>query len=491
MLFNSYIFMLVFLPVVVAGFYGWGKMFGQGAAFAWLLVSSFFFYGYWHPPYLALLLISILANYGWSLLIDHAGGQKRRLLAAVGIAGNLAILGYYKYALFLLETILSLSGKPRLDLPEITLPIGISFYTFQQIAYLCDIRDHPSGVRYSLPRYAFFISFFPQLIAGPIVHHHELLPQLRNRIARFRLSRFAPGVALFLIGLCKKAVFADRMAPLANGLFDSGHATPGFTDSWVGASAYSLQLYFDFSGYSDMACGLALMFNLRLPINFASPYQAKCIIEFWRRWHLTLSRFLRDYLYIPLGGSRGTPWRRTTTLLITMLLGGLWHGAGWTFILWGGLHGLALAVNHAWRGHRKARGASLMPPTLSQVLTLLCVTSLWILFRSADLDTAFSILKGMAGCHGIGGLELIESKANQLGLMAALWMVVLFAPSGLTMLRRYRPGSGDPFPLTAKSRLEIRTGMLERPWAALSMAVIFLGILLNMPRVSEFIYFQF
>jgi alginate O-acetyltransferase complex protein AlgI len=488
-LFNSYIFLLVFLPIVVAGFYVLGARLGQRSAVAWLLGASLLFYGYWHPPYLILLVLSILANHTWAGVIDRARGRSRKVVATVGIAANLMVLGYYKYALFLLGIFAPVAGHPGFLRAEIVLPIGISFYTFQQIAYLCDVRDRV-GRRRPLAEYAFFVSFFPQLIAGPIVHHHELLPQLRNRLARLRLRQVAPGVALFLMGLCKKSVFADRMAPLANSLFDASSSSPGFADAWLGTSAYTLQLYFDFSGYSDMACGLALMFNLRLPANFASPYKAVNIIDFWRRWHITLSHFLRDYLYIPLGGSRGSAARRTATLMVTMLLGGLWHGAGWTFVAWGGLHGAALAANHMWRDAARRRGRKPMHGSISRPLTLLWVAMAWVFFRSSDFGTAIPILKGMAGIHGFGDMEFLDAKDNQYVLMAILWLIVLLAPSSLSILRHYRPCSGRlPFPST--SRLRVKGGLLESPAGALTLAAFLLIVLLNMPRVSEFIYFQF
>ncbi len=489
MLFNSYVFLLVFLPLVLAGFFAVGARLGRRPAVAWLLGASLVFYGYWHPPYLVLLVLSILANHTWARFIDKAAGNNRRLLTWIGIGANLAVLGYYKYALFILGIFVPVAGHSGFLASEIVLPIGISFYTFQQIAYLCDVRDQVGRHR-PLVEYAFFVSFFPQLIAGPIVHHHELLPQLRNHIARLRLRHFAPGVALFLIGLCKKSVFADRMAPLANGLFDARDAMPGFADAWLGTSAYTLQLYFDFSGYSDMACGLALMFNLRLPANFASPYKATSIIDFWRRWHITLSHFLRDYLYIPLGGSRGSGLRRTATLMTTMLLGGLWHGAGWTFVAWGGLHGIALAANHAWRDIRTKHGFKPLHPVLSQPLTLLWVAVAWVFFRATDFGGAGSILAGMAGSNGFGDLFLVQAKDNQFVLMGVLWLVVLFGPSSLSILRHYRPCSGH-FPDRDRPGFRLKGGWLESPWGALGLGAFFFAILLNMPRVSEFIYFQF
>ncbi len=370
MLFTSFEFVFLFVPATLLGF-----MALRGASYAasvlWLVLASLFFYAFWNAAYLWLLVPSIVINYGLGRALDaHPAGLSKKLLLALGVGANLAVLLYFKYAGFLVANIDLLFGS-GLALGSIVLPLGVSFITFQKIAYLVDAyrgraRD-PSFIRFAL-----FVSFFPQLIAGPIVHHAEIMPQLQPaHLKGVRAASVAAGLALFAFGMLKKVVLADGIAPTANLAFgDAAQGIePGFSAAWAGALAYTLQLYFDFSGYSDMACGLALLFGVRLPANFYSPYKARSIIDFWRRWHITLSRFLRDYLYIPLGGNRRGPTRRYVNILLTMTLGGLWHGAGWTFVLWGLYHGVLLLVNHAWRSWR---GSNLLAAPLGLLLTLSC-----------------------------------------------------------------------------------------------------------------------
>jgi D-alanyl-lipoteichoic acid acyltransferase DltB (MBOAT superfamily) len=310
----------------------------------------------------------------------------------------------FKYAGFFANDIARLS----VDLSYILLPLGISFFTFQQIAYLVDAyrREVP---REGFINYSLFVTFFPQLIAGPIVHHSETIPQFaRAETYRPDLDHLALGISVFVIGLAKKVILADGIAVYATPVFAAAQAggDPTLFEAWGGALAYTFQLYFDFAGYSDMAIGLGLMFNIRLPLNFNSPYKAVNIIDFWRRWHITLSRFLRDYLYIPLGGSRLGPSRRYTNLMITMLLGGLWHGAGWTFVIWGGLHGIYLVINHAWHALRRALGHDLSRSTfagrvLARTVTFLAVVVAWVFFRAEGFDAASRILAGMIGLNGV------------------------------------------------------------------------------------------
>jgi alginate O-acetyltransferase complex protein AlgI len=492
MLFNSYPFLLLFLPLVLAGFYLLGNKIGKSAGIAWLTFSSLFFYGYWHPGFLWLLIAHIVCNYALSRVMIRSGDKARGILCAAGIIVNLLVLGYFKYALFFLETVSPLFGGFG-TLPSIVLPIGLSFHTFQQIAFICDVRKDPSKTDYRFLDYAFLVAFFPQLVAGPIVHHNELLPQVKNRITVWRLRRFAPGVALFLIGLCKKGVFADRVAPISNLLFDSAAAggAPALADAWMGVTAYTLQLYFDFSGYSDMACGLALMFNFRLPVNFNSPYKSASIVDFWRRWHITLSRFLRNYVYIPMGGSRGTPGRTALTLMGTMLIGGLWHGAGWTFVLWGALHGFGLVINHTWRGLRKKSGLPALPAPFGWALTFLWVMGAWVFFRAPDFHSAGAILKGMVGLNGFSpGPMWSIIKDNQFAMAGILFVIILFAPNSQQWLRHFRPLL-DHEPARFAKPGQFRLLPILSPAGALAMGIILIVILLNMPRVSEFIYFQF
>lgn len=314
-----------------------GNRFGYRASVGVLCLASFLYYAWWNPPYLLLLFFSILFNFHHAKIIAKSCRKKLQLL--VGISINLFLLGYFKYAGFLFSNINSIFDQSY-NLSQILLPIGISFFTFQQIAYLCDVSK-AGEPNYGFREYVLFVSFFPQLIAGPIVHHKEMMPQFKKKDQDPDLN-FAIGVTLFIIGLSKKVVFADNLAPHASQIFD--HAKNGILfnvfEVWIACFAYTFQLYFDFSGYSNMAMGVSAMFGIFLPVNFHSPYKATSLIDFWRRWHITLSRFLKEYLYIPLGGNRKGRARELANLLITMAIGGLWHGANWTFVLWGFLHGV-------------------------------------------------------------------------------------------------------------------------------------------------------
>ena len=349
MLFGSIEFLFGFLPVVLL-VYHWLRLAGrQQAAKLFLVAASVFFYGWWNPLYVPLVLASVGANFALSLVMARSRRHARAILIA-GLVLNLALLGYYKYANFFIGAFDHLVGLD-LTMRKVVLPLAISFFTFQQITYLIEAyRDRKAAD--SLTDYALFVLFFPHLIAGPITHHKEMLPQFKVAgRGPLPYSYLAVGTTVLIMGLAKKAVVADTLAAVANPVFhaaDHGQAIP-FATAWLGALAYTFQLYFDFSGYSDMAIGLGLLFGIRMPVNFASPYKSRNITEFWRRWHITLSRFLRNYLYIPLGGNRKGPVRRYANLLITMALGGLWHGAGWTFLAWGVLHGTYLMIHHMWQ----------------------------------------------------------------------------------------------------------------------------------------------
>ena len=352
MLFTSGTFLFLFLPLTLALFFAFARIFGYGAAALWLGLASLFFYGYWMPIYVILLITSIIVNYFMgSLMLSSraASGASRRAILITAIALNLGVLAYFKYANFFIGTINGVSGV-QLPLLHVVLPLGISFFTFTQIAYLADV--HAGKVAERNPaHYLLFVTYFPHLIAGPVLHHAEMMPQFRRpAIYRPIFENFAVGFGFLTLGLIKKILIADSVAPVANDFFDNPHSQMlGMAHSWIGVLAYTFQLYFDFSGYSDMAVGLSLLIGVQLPYNFNSPYKARSIIDFWHRWHMTLSRFLRDYLYFALGGNRKGKVRRHMNLMITMLLGGLWHGASWTFVVWGGLHGMFLMVNHGWR----------------------------------------------------------------------------------------------------------------------------------------------
>ncbi len=455
MLFHSLVFIGVFLPVTLLVFYALARSRPARVPLYWLMVASLFFYSYWNPPYVLLLLGSILVNF----LIGRAlARQPSRALLVMGVAANLAVIGYYKYGNFFLGTIDAVAGTGW-SLGQVFLPLGISFFTFQQIAFLVDAHRGRARTG-SFADYALFVSFFPQLIAGPIVHHGEMMPQFARRDAfRPQADNFALGLGIFTFGLIKKVLIADGVATYADPVFAAAHAglAPTLFEAWGGALAYTFQLYFDFSGYSDMAIGLARMFNIRLPLNFNSPYKAVNIIDFWRRWNMTLSRFLRDYLYIPLGGSRRGRVRRYINLMITMLLGGLWHGAGWTFVVWGGLHGLYLVVNHFWHALRRALGqdpdrSTAAGRVLARALTFLVVVVAWVPFRAESFDASATLLAGMFGLNGIVVPEAYFQLLGPLG--------PLLAGAGVEF--RYVPGF-------------LFDGMPEAFWIAAVAAIAFLA----------------
>jgi alginate O-acetyltransferase complex protein AlgI len=407
MLFNSYPFILLFLPITLAGFFAVARV-SRRLAGLWLALAALFFYGWWNPVYVGLLLASIAGNFAIGSVIGHrrahAGASRRPFLLAAAIAANLLLLGYFKYANFFVSTVDGLAGAGW-TLPNVVLPLGISFFTFTQIAFLVDVARGIAR-EFDFLNYLLFVSYFPHLIAGPVIHHKQVMPQFDLAATyRFDSANVGLGLTIFAVGLFKKVMVADQLALYANPIFRTVAAgsEPRLMEAWVGALAYTLQLYFDFSGYSDMAVGLSKMFNVDIPINFNSPYKATNIIDFWRRWHMTLSAFLRDYLYIPLGGNRRGSTRRYLNIMITMLLGGLWHGANWTFVLWGGLHGLFLLVNHGWREARRHVALPRLPGAqwLARLLTFGSVVVGWVLFRADSFAAARRMLAGMAGANGI------------------------------------------------------------------------------------------
>ncbi|MEQ8661796.1 MAG: MBOAT family O-acyltransferase, partial [Gammaproteobacteria bacterium] len=349
MLFPSQVFLLLFLPLTLVAFHAFAR--GVEARIGVLALASLAFYGYWDVRFLPLLVVTIGIN--WLLGRAWRATRNNGLIVA-GVVFNLGLLAFFKYTNFLVESLLTLLGIP-FEPWTIILPLGISFFTFQQVSYIIDLRR--DGVApYGLVRYAAYVSFFPQLIAGPIVRHNELIPQFERALGgRTDRECIARGAVLLILGLAKKVFLADEIAPLADaGFAAAADGVPYGFAAWQGVVAYGLQIYFDFSSYSDMAMGLAGLFGLDLPLNFDKPYRALTVREYWRRWHMTLSRFIRDYLYIPLGGSRTGPLRTYVVILATMTLCGLWHGAGWTFVLWGTLHGAAVAWNRWWERHGRA-----------------------------------------------------------------------------------------------------------------------------------------
>lgn len=416
MLFNSYEFILLFLPISLIGFF-WISKISFSKAILWLVLVSLFFYGWWSPGHLMILLFSAIFNFFVALLISNKKLNPKYILI-FGISLNLLCLGYFKYLNFLINSMLMFS-ETKDTLTEIILPLGISFFTFTQIAFLVDVYQGKAK-EYKIDRYLLFVTYFPHLIAGPLIHHSRMMPQfLSKRIFVFNKYQLIKGFSFFTIGLVKKLLIADNFAIYANSIFDAANygTQPDFISSWVGAVAYTFQLYFDFSGYCDMAIGISLMFGIKLPINFNSPYKAKNIIDFWRRWHITLSSFLKHYLYIPLGGNRNGDISRHFNIFITMLLGGLWHGASWTFIFWGALHGLYIIINHIWinvvsSNLNKETKFYYLYEFLMVPFTFFWVVIAWIFFRAKDLESALIILKG---CFGYGGISLPNSFANILG----------------------------------------------------------------------------
>lgn len=394
MVFSSLEFVLLFLPVSILGYYLLLRLGWKRYALLFILLASFFYYAYWRVENILLIFASIGFNYMLGNMLSSAKKHRNALFIA-GIGVNLLALFYFKYTMFALETVNILTSA-QLSVPQIVLPIGISFFTFQQIAYLSDIytgKHDPTGE--GLLNYSLFVCFFPQLVAGPIVHHKEMMPQFASAQARIvNWENIYKGLVLFSIGLAKKVLVADTLSPLVRYAFDQAGSLT-FSEALYASLCYTLQLYFDFSGYCDMAIGCGLMLNIQLPWNFDSPYKATDIQDFWRRWHITLSRWLRDYLYIPLGGNRKGDGRTLLNLFITFLLGGLWHGAAWTFAIWGAMHGAALIVHRLW----SRMGRQLARP-LAWLLTFAFVDLAWIIFRAKDMDCLRRFAEAFAGFNG-------------------------------------------------------------------------------------------
>nr|MDQ2994612.1 MBOAT family protein [Pseudomonadota bacterium] len=433
MLFNSAEFIFAFFPLTLLLFYLANRYVGKMGAVWVLLGASLTFYVHWSVKHLFLLLGSVLFNFIMGYYINRVAQKRKFLMLATAISVNLLLLFYFKYFNFFMTTIGSTHIK------NIVLPLGISFFTFTQIAYLVDIYKGELK-DFSLLRYTLFITYFPHLIAGPIIHHKEVMPQF-SRSMRFDMKCINVGIMIFFVGLIKKVIFADNLALLCDPIFlkslDGGQI--GFLEGWVGALAYTFQLYFDFSGYCDMAIGLSYAFGIKLPINFYSPYKALNIIDFWRRWHITLSRFLRDYVYIPLGGSRHGHARRFINLFATMFIGGIWHGAGWTFVIWGALHGFYLIVNHGWL-LVKERIRIVLPKsivtTLSWTLTFIAVVVAWVFFRAKTLVSAKSMLGGMFGTNGF---HVDHALLGSAVLLLGFIVFVVTLPNTQEIFRRYDP----------------------------------------------------
>jgi alginate O-acetyltransferase complex protein AlgI len=516
MLFNSVIFIFLYLPIIVFGFYIIGK-YSHKMAISWLAIASLFFYGWWDASFLGLLLGSIAFNYiaGGFIARNNENKDRGKWLTTFAVSMNLLLLGYFKYANFFLDNLNSILGW-HYSLAEVILPLGISFFTFTQIAFLLDAYQNKVK-EYSFIHYTLFVTYFPHLIAGPILHHKDMMSQFdQQHVCKIDWSNMAIGLSIFVLGLAKKELLADELAEYAIPFFDSvkAGAQPMLIGAWIGALAYTFQLYFDFSGYCDMAIGLSLLFNVRMPLNFNSPYKATSIIDFWRRWHMTLSRFLRDYLYIPLGGSRCGAFHQFRNLMITMLLGGLWHGAGWTFIFWGGLHGFYLVTNHAWRSLKQKlhwSDGGRFGGFFAWLLTFLSVVVSWVFFRADSVSSAFNVLRGMIGMNGIAlSPKTLDSKFGQFLQTHYEWIVfnkdniitkpihvielilVCFILWFLPNVTQFA-GGVKPVIDSYESYGNKRQWLFWRPsWIyLLALMIIFFGAVDNIYKPSPFLYFQF
>ncbi|MBF0311542.1 MAG: MBOAT family protein [Magnetococcales bacterium] len=523
MLFNSPVFLFLFLPVTLLVFLTLRQRLpGTLAAMGFLGAASLFFYAWWEPRNLMLLTASMVFNFYASRLLvaRRKAGRPAGGWLALFVGINLADLAYFKYANFFLDATAALSGgaSPHLT---IVLPLAISFFTFQQITFLVDSHrgeaEEPSFILFVL-----YVTFFPHLIAGPLVHHREMMPQFRDLRRRDETWRdLSVGLTLLAIGLLKKTLLADPMQDWSDRMFGAAAmgAAPSLLEAWLGAVCFALQIYFDFSGYSDMALGLSRMFGVRLPINFDSPYKAVNLIDFWRRWHLTLSRFLRDYLYIPLGGNRHGPWRRHLNLMMVMLLGGLWHGAGWTFVMWGGLHGLYLVFNHGWLELKQRLGwggFGFWGRWGGRLLTFALVLVAWVFFRAEHFPAARAVIEGMIGRNGVVlpahyatwmgnvgvwladhgvvfGLPASYGGGMQLVWVGGLLLFVWLLPNSQELLHGYGPAIEHRLaaPLRGEGRLRLHWRPASWLAAGLGATCAWMTIRLLQGQSGEFIYFQF
>ena len=475
MVFSSPEFIFLFLPFVVLLFHALNRLCAHRAAVVHVFLCSLFFYGYWKFANLHVLVCSILFNYlAGNVLYGATRGRKFLFITAVGC--NLCSLGYYKYTNFFIESCNAALGW-QLACLDIALPIGISFFTFQQIAYLADIytgRFNPTGQGFL--GYSLFVSFFPQLVAGPIVHHREMIPQfesLRHKAADWQ--DIYHGLLFFSMGLAKKVLMADNLSPVVALAFDqTASLTVG--EAALGSLAYTLQLYFDFSGYSDMAVGCGRLMGIKLPWNFDSPYKSKDLQEFWRRWHITLSRWLRDYLYIPLGGSRRGRGRTLANLCLTFLLGGLWHGAAWTFVLWGALHGAGLAVHRLWHASGRA-----LPGWLGWLVTFAFVNAGWVLFRAGDFACVHKFAVALSGANGLGVSPSFAKALFATSIFNDLPTVTVTV--GLFALLAIAGKNSQQVILAPHGRL--------LPLCCMVLLAVALIFVLLPGQTQEFIYFQF
>jgi len=450
-----------------------------------LFLASCIFYGWSNFYFIVILLSSIIINYIIAVYLNNENYNNKRCILILGILFNISLLSYYKYDNFFINNFNQLFHI-KFTLMNIVLPIGISFFTFTQIAYLVD--SYRGLVKKTdLLSYALFVTYFPHLIAGPIIHHREIIKQFESKyIYKFNYRNFLIGMTLFSIGLFKKNILAENLVEFVNPLFDMPSQIISFVDSWIGVLSYTLELYFDFSGYSDMALGLSLLFGIKLPINFYSPYKSKNIIEFWRRWNMSLSRFLRNYLYIPLGGNKYGKNRRYINLMITMLLGGLWHGANWTFVIWGGLHGIYLCINHGFKELKKYfnifQESGLLLNVLSQVITFIAVVIAWVFFRSPELKVAFKIIHSMFSIP-----RLININQKAIALISFSLIIIFVFPNSYQLLCRHKVG------IELNNISITKEAVLWQPtllWNIYIAALFVLGAI-SIATSNTFLYFRF
>jgi alginate O-acetyltransferase complex protein AlgI len=464
MLFNSVEFIFLFLPVTVIGYYALTHNGYYRQSKLWLIIASLFFYAWWNTFYLLLILGSIAVNYSVAVHMARQGNvDQRKLWLILGVVFNVALLGYFKYADFFISNVNQLF-QADYNLLHIILPLGISFFTFQQIAYLVDTYKR-IVVEFDFFNYALFVCFFPQLVAGPIVHHREIMPQLLDRERAFvNWNNIVKGVFVFNMGLAKKIVIADTLGKVVNTGY-AGFDLLSTSQAWITSFFYTMQLYFDFSGYSDMAIGLGLLFNIVIPVNFWSPHKAPGIQEFYRRWHITLSRFLREYVYIPIGGNRRSEVRTAFNVFLTFVVGGFWHGANWTFVIWGALNGAAMVVQRLWHKTKFA-----MPYAAAVTIMFVFVLIVRVFFRADSYSVALTVLRAMVGIHPEGSHFTLINQYYDTPLWIAA-VVLLFAPNSNQIAERFNTGYR---------------------FAAMMVAMLFVNLtFLNSAIKHEFIYFNF
>lgn len=479
----------MFLPLTVAVYYLLHRYAAALWARVFLLASSLGFVSFWNFRFALVLMCSVCFNYVFGQALSRKPGYNpsiRKRLFVVAIIANILYLGFFKYSNFFLENINTLFSTEFQTL-HMLLPIGISFYTFMQIAWLTDTYRR-GGFGYDFLGYCQYVAFFPYVISGPIAYHGEVIPQLQSRDAwRLNTANLCRGVFIFSIGLFKKSAIADTLAMIANGGFDAA-GTLTFTEAWLTSLSYTMQLYFDFSGYTDMAIGAALMFNIDIPANFNSPYRSLNIREFWRRWHITLSRFLRDYIYIPLGGNRHGEYRTLTNLMLTFLIGGLWHGAAWTFVFWGFLHGAAMCIHRLWM-----KTGIRMSKAMAFLVTFNFINIAWVFFRARDWDNAISVLRGMAGMNGI----LVSANLAK----SPFWQKMAAFGVQFGKWRAHLPDADTyiyflcilllPLVLMAKNSNELLKSFQSNRKTALAASLMILAGLLLLNDTSSFLYFNF